>query len=771
MQHLLKRIALITAAFLGGAIGFVALPAPPASAVVGTVMTAQGDNHACVLLTTGNVRCWGRNDQKQLGNSTNPGDNLTPVDVVGLSGVTQITAGALFTCAVVTTGAVKCWGFNLVNQLGYIGAGTYTPTTVAGLPPVAKLAAGSGHTCALLVNATVMCWGYASIGQLGNVPVNGGATPVAVMNLTGVVDIAAGGDHTCALMASGIVNCWGRGLDGELGNTANGFNNSMTPLAVTGAAGVTHIGVGRYHSCMALASSVRCFGRNDFSQLGDSTIVNSPTPVTVPGLTGTVGFGLGGKHSCALLADGTVKCWGSNGTGQLGDGTYNDSLTPKTVGGLSTVSKISASWFNNCAVLLDNSVKCWGSNNRGQIGDNTTNYALVPTTVLYLTGGSPPPPPEYVSINPQRIVDTRVGAKTIDHLFEGTGAVAAGSTTVIPVVGRSITPNNTSAVVLNVTSTGSTNDGFLTVYNCTPTRPNSSNLNYSAGSTVANQAIVQLGMLRDVCIYSESPTHLIVDIEGYFPATAPFGTIDPARLMDTRTGGKTVDHQDEGAGIRAKGTVTQVTVAGRGNLSSTAAAAVLNITSTGSSAGGFITVFPCGITQPNSSTLNYAAGQTIANATISKIGTNGQVCIYADTDTHLLVDVTGYYPSTANFASLDPARVLDSRSGSQTIDHAFEAIGVRATGSVTQLTVTGRGGVPANATTVVLNITVTGSTVGGFVTVFPCGTTQPNASNLNYNAGQTIANGAIAKVGTNGQVCIYTDTATHLIVDVTGYYI
>ncbi|HUF99256.1 MAG TPA: S8 family peptidase [Ilumatobacter sp.] len=121
-----------------------------------------------------------------------------------------------------------------------------------------------------------------------------------------------------------------------------------------------------------------------------------------------------------------------------------------------------------------------------------------------------------------------------------------------------------------------------------------------------------------------------------------------------------------------------------------------------------------------------------------------------------------------SFGALEPARVLDSRVGGLTVDGGFAGVGVRGAGSVTELLVVGRGGVPVDAGAVVLNVTVTEPEVAGFVSVFPCGGVQPNASSVNYVAGQTVANAVVAKVGVAGKVCVYTLGTAHLIVDVNG---
>ena len=127
-------------------------------------------------------------------------------------------------------------------------------------------------------------------------------------------------------------------------------------------------------------------------------------------------------------------------------------------------------------------------------------------------------------------------------------------------------------------------------------------------------------------------------------------------------------------------------------------------------------------------------------------------------------------PSDAGYVALAPARVLETRPGeSPTVDGIASNIGLRAAGSTTELQVVGRAGVPNDAAAVVLNVTVTGPQGAGFVTVFPCGDPRPNASSLNYTPGQTVPNAVIAKIGAGGKVCLFVQSATHLLADLTGY--
>ncbi|MEO5837224.1 MAG: hypothetical protein ABIQ73_09825 [Acidimicrobiales bacterium] len=249
-----------------------------------------------------------------------------------------------------------------------------------------------------------------------------------------------------------------------------------------------------------------------------------------------------------------------------------------------------------------------------------------------------------------------------------------------------------------------------------------------------------------------------------------FASVVPARLLDSRPGSETTDGDFAGDDVRTADLITFLRVAGRGGVANDATAVVLNVTVTQAEGTGFITAYPCGSDRPTTSNLNYSAGSTIANAVVAKVGANGNVCLYTSASVQLIADVNAYYRDTSAFASLVPARLLDSRPNTQTVDHLSEGLGLRSTDSITELQVTGRGGVPADATAVALNVTVTQAQSSGYVTAYPCGSDQPNASNLNFDAGSTIPNLVIAKVGDGGNVCIFPLAPTHLIADVNGYY-
>jgi hypothetical protein len=379
-----------------------------------------------------------------------------------------------------------------------------------------------------------------------------------------------------------------------------------------------------------------------------------------------------------------------------------------------------------------------------------------------------------VPIGPLRVLETRSGPglTTYDGNFDNVGMRPSDSVFTLGIAGRPQLPSWARSVVLNVTVTGAVGNGFLTVYPCDEPRPTSSNLNYQAGSTRAVAVVAKIGSNGAVCIYTQTAAHVVVDLTGLYPTGAAFSAIQPARLLETRVGPEftTVDAQSVGIGRLLGGATTAVKVAGRGGVPNDAISVALNVTAIGPSQPGFVTVFPCGEPIPTASTLNFAAGDIVPNAAIVKVGAGGSVCVFSNVDTDLVLDVDGYDAVQSMARFMQPTRVLETRTGLTTADHALEGIGLRPADSVLELPIGGRVGVPPAIRAAVLNITVTESSGSGFVTVYPCDQSRPTASTLNFSAGTTVANLTVATTTKDGKVCIYTQRPTHLVVDLSGYH-
>jgi uncharacterized protein len=383
----------------------------------------------------------------------------------------------------------------------------------------------------------------------------------------------------------------------------------------------------------------------------------------------------------------------------------------------------------------------------------------------------------FVPLQPARVLDTRLGiGATVDGQFAQSGPVGQNGELDLSVLGRGGVPiSNVTAVVLNVTATDPTAAGFVTVWPTGSALPNTSNLNILPGDTIPNLVIVKLGAGNQVSLYNGvGSTDLVADVVGYFGLNSDLTSIAPARLLDTRPTASTTDGLYAGIGPVAANGQIDLPVAGRGGLPATGVGTVvLNVTATNPTAAGYLTVWPQGAPQPFASNLNFVAGLTIPNLVISQVGATGEVSLYNSAGTNdLIADVMGWFPANSELTPVAPARLLETRAGLPTIDGQFQGNGPLLTGGTLDLTVAGRGNIPSSGVSaVVLNVTVTNPTAPGFMTVWPTGSAQPLASNLNFTPGQTIANLVIAKIGSNGQVELYNSAgSTDVIVDVVGWF-
>ncbi len=365
------------------------------------------------------------------------------------------------------------------------------------------------------------------------------------------------------------------------------------------------------------------------------------------------------------------------------------------------------------------------------------------------------PTSDYVPLVPVRLLDTRPEGQVG---YTG-GRPAAGQTVQLDVTrtGTSNVPDDALAVALNVTGTNASVAGFVTVWPCGETQPTASNLNLRPGVISPNLVISKIGTGGKVCMFTQSGADLIADLNGYVPAGSRYVPLVPERLLDTRPPaqlGYTGSKPAAGATV-----VIQVTGAGASKIPANATAAVLNVTGVDANAAGFATVWPCGAPRPTTSNLNLVAGGTSPNLIISKIGDGGRVCVFVQSSMDLAADVSGFVPAGSSYRPVVPERLLDTRD-------ALEP----AAGSTTELVIVGAGvtQVPAGTNAVVLNVTGIDAVADGFVTVWPCGTTRPTASNLNLVSGGISPNLVIAKLGTGGKVCIYIQAAAQLVVDVNG---
>jgi alpha-tubulin suppressor-like RCC1 family protein len=337
------------------------------------LQVSTGRAHTCALLDDHSVKCWGANNFGQLGqdNTTSIGTstdalntlkNLQPVNLGAGRSAVSISVGGDTSCAVLDNATLKCWGANNNYQLGNnttVSRGG-NPGDMAGLPIIAvgagmqvrAVSVGNLHVCVLLNNGTVhngtvKCWGQNQFGQLGignfspyqKVPP---VSPVALATGDVVVSVAAGGAHTCALLDTGAIKCWGRNTYGQSGIDGTGVQGfTADPIAAVNLGGAPAIAVdaGSNHTCALLGTgAVRCWGNYEYGAIGPFSRPGSSTPNKAGDEAGDmaaladISLGTGAaavaiaaqaNSTCALLKDGREKCWGYNVYGQLGQGFRN----------------------------------------------------------------------------------------------------------------------------------------------------------------------------------------------------------------------------------------------------------------------------------------------------------------------------------------------------------------------------------------------------------------------------------------------------------------
>ncbi|MFB6614395.1 hypothetical protein ACIGFK_11555 [Streptomyces sp. NPDC085524] len=247
-------------------------------------------------------------------------------------------------------------------------------------------------------------------------------------------------------------------------------------------------------------------------------------------------------------------------------------------------------------------------------------------------------------------------------------------------------------------------------------------------------------------------------------AGSDFTPYAPTRLLDTRDGTGVPKGKVAGRGT------TRVKIAGNGGIPEGVTAVALNVTVTNTLGNGYITAFPEGGKQPTSSNVNFVAGQSVPNMVIVPVGKNGYVDLFNGgwESVDVIADVTGYFTKSASsgYTPMTPSRFVDTREGLGTAKGQLAGRGSFTT------QIGGLRSVPQGIKAVALNVTVTNPQQSGHLAVYPGGGPVPASSNLNFTAGQTIANSVIVPVSADGKISVFNGAwaATDVVVDVVGYY-
>ena len=342
-------------------------------------------------------------------------------------------------------------------------------------------------------------------------------------------------------------------------------------------------------------------------------------------------------------------------------------------------------------------------------------------------------PVRFTPLEPRRILDTRTGG----------GRIGAGETMVV----RSSEPG--AALAVNLTVTEASGDGFVTAWDCVTSRPATSQTNSATGLTRAVASVVPTGPDGSFCVYSSVPTHLVVDLTGVFrPSGLGFNAQTPARIFDSRARAARVAADE------------RIVLAVAPDWSAVA----LNLTVTEPAAAGFVTVYPCALAgPPSTSNINFAAGQTVAN--LSQVMTSdGAVCLFTSAATHIVVDVVGGYgPAGSAYQPAVPSRVLDTRLG------VGGWLGRVAPDQIIDTNPTV--GSASLVTGVVATVTSVDTANDGYLVTWPCGEPRPNASTLNPAVGVIVPNATIGSISADGAWCISGNARTNVVVDVMGWFV
>ena len=342
---------------------------------------------------------------------------------------------------------------------------------------------------------------------------------------------------------------------------------------------------------------------------------------------------------------------------------------------------------------------------------------------------------QYQSVPPTRLVDTRV---TGQRLAAG-GTLTVDLSVLAPTVGA-----DAAAAVINVTAVDEATGGFLTVYPCGTDRPLASSVNFLAGQPRGALATTLLRQPdRALCVFSNTPTHVVVDLQGVFVPSGGllFSPVTPDRVLDTRNTGRFP------------------TIAIQAPAGASAVAATLTVT--GSNFAGFLTAYPCSGSPPVVSSVNWQPRETVAGAVFVPVAADGTFCVTTNAPVDVIVDVTGVFSPTSalRFTPVAPTRMVDTRIGTGGWR------GHQAPGQTIEI-----GAAPDAAVAVTGTITMIDPGVGGYLTGTICGQPVGATSSVNGAGSSVMANSLTVGLSPGGNLCIASLVATHTLFDTTGWW-
>lgn len=283
---------------------------------------AVGAFSACAITSSDSVKCWGWERWGMLGNHSTGNDYVENPVTVDLAGtVVDISVGTVHACAVLSTGSVYCWGADLGGALGNGSAATPSdggPTAVVGVYSATKVSSYTDtDTCALLGSGQVSCWG----GGTNN------HTPAIVSGIATAIDILASNSYVCTILSDRTLKCWGDNTYGQLGGSEQTY--TTTPQTVIGVTDVIGLSVGLRHACALISGgTIKCWGDNASGQLGTGSAGDPSQAVPMAGVTDATQVAAGDSSSGYIDESQMVNLLGQADAPLIGTNqTPLDSLT------------------------------------------------------------------------------------------------------------------------------------------------------------------------------------------------------------------------------------------------------------------------------------------------------------------------------------------------------------------------------------------------------------------------------------------------------------
>jgi hypothetical protein len=608
---------------------------------------------ACAIRTDNTLVCWGRDEMAQ---ATPPTGTFKRVAVSSKRG-----------CAIRTDNTLACWGT-------YTGETAYPPPTGT----FTQISADAHGFCGVRTNGELACWNHYW---------SSGATDGTFIDVD-PGDFGGNGERGsgCGVRTDLSVTCWGP--------------DPFSPLRTPPAASFTQVAVSSGSACgLRTDGAAQCWG-----------LWPSATPGPFVSVT----------PYCGLRTDGAIVCWSTR------------NLQPPAPTG--QFSQFEAT----CGVLVGGTLKCWGEPG--------------PSRNLCCKGTLAPPlgdSARFVPVNPTRAYDSRAGD----------GPLRPDEVRRITLPG---VPGDAIGITANLTAVNPAADGFLTAHPC-GALPDTSSVNFATGKTAPNQVTVGLDSSRDVCVFASATVDVIVDTAGWWRpgAGSQVTAQSPTRLVDTRNG-------DLGGRFPA-GVVRQLAL----TVPAGTTAVSMNVTAVHPATWGYVTVWPCDVSQPDVSNLNLNPGDTRPNHVTVALGASRQICIFTDAHTDILVDLTGTWSAQggSELTLTKPYRNFDSRCHEPRCVGGGKGISPTAIHSVFGVgccpTAEGEMVYEQSSSVVYANVTAVGLGEAGWASVYPCKDGFTGTSTLNFSGRTAVANAVIVDASRGG-VCVKVSTNVDILFDVFG---